>query len=93
MGYLKHGKGELRRPEVSGCFTPEGLGYTTVSNIIFKAFLRQWGLLLSELFHCDRKKHVHNSENSISRRMVSGYKPRQKGREDLQRKKGLFCLY
>jgi len=81
MGYLKHGKGELSRPEVSRCFTPGGLGYTTVSNTIFKVFLRQWGLLLSELFHCDRKKHGQTSENSVSRRMVQGYEPQQKGRE------------
>ena len=92
MRYLKHGKGGLRLLEVSRCFTPEGLGYTTVSNIIFKAFLRQWGLLLSELFHCDRKKHVHTSENSVSWRMVPGYEPRQKGRGVFKEKR-IVLLY
>ena len=81
MGYLKHGKGGLRRLEISRCFTPEGLGYTTVSNTIFKAFLRQWGPLLSQLFDCDRKKHVQNSKNSVRQSMVPCYEPRQKGRE------------
>ncbi len=49
-GFLKHGKGGLRCLEVSRCFNPGGLGYTTVSNTIFKAILRQWGLILTHLF-------------------------------------------
>ena len=92
MGYFKHGKRGLRHLEVSGCFTPEGLGYTTVSNTIFKAFLRQWGLLLTQFFECDKKKHGQTSENSVSQRIVPGYEPRQKGRGSSKKKRIVLPL-
>ncbi|OEU66871.1 MAG: hypothetical protein BBJ57_07895 [Desulfobacterales bacterium PC51MH44] len=31
---------------------------------------QKWGLLLTQLFECDMKKHVQASENSVRQRMV-----------------------
>jgi len=46
---------------------------------------KEWGLLLTQLFECDRKKYVQTSENSVRQRMVPCYEPRQKGGGYLQR--------
>ena len=85
-----------KRIETSGSlrmFHSRRFGLYYGKQYYLQSFFKAMGSGLDSFIFMCLRKHVQTSENSESQRMVPGYEPRQKGRGDLQRKKGLSCLY